>query len=185
MRKVILLMIVVILFMHAMPAQSAIIEVPLACDGEYVLSDTWTTDFNLDTSFTDITNVYISWSGDITASQGMLGVVPNQFVASLYELDPHDYFSRAYVMGGVDSYPDAKPFDLDSVFGDDDWSLLLDGQCSIEIWFGGTFQPLGSGGNDGTGTLSPATLVIEGNIVPEPASILLVSLGILLLRRRA
>lgn len=184
MKKIIFALVVAILFIHATPSQAAIVEVPLACDGEYVLSDTWFTDFDIGTAFTEITNVYISWSGGITASQGMWDVIAYQFVASLYELDSHDYYSRAYVRGGVDTYPDAEPFNLESVFSDDDWSLLFDGQSSIEIWFGDTIHPLGSGGNDGTGTLNPATLVIEGNVVPEPATALLCALGGLMLRKR-
>ena len=184
MEKIIFVLVAVILFIHATPSQAAIFEVPLACEGEYILSDTWNTDFNLGTAFTEITNVYISWSGEITASQDWLFVVAYQFVASLYELNPHDYYSRAYVMGGVDTYPDAEPFNLESVFDNDDWSLLLDGQSSIEISFWDTIHPLGSDGNDGTGTLNPATLVIEGNVVPEPGTVLLFGLGGLLLRRR-
>lgn len=184
MEKIIFVPVAAILFIHATPSQGAIFEVPLACEGEYVLSDTWNTDFNLGTSFTEITNVYISWSGEITASQDWLFVVAYQFVASLYELDPHDYYSRAYVAGGVDTYPDAEPFNLESVFGDDDWSLLLDGQSSIEISFWDTIHPLGSSGNDGTGTLNPATLVIEGNVVPEPGTVLLFGIGGLVLRKR-
>ena len=162
----------------------AIFELPLECEGEYGLGDTWTTTFDLGVGFTEISNVYIDWAGELTAFQGMPVPIASQFVASLYESDPQDYFSRAYVAGGVATYPNPKPFDLQSVFTDDDWTLLLDGQSSIEIWFGDTPHPTGSGGAAGTGSLNSATLVIEGTVVPEPITLALFGFGFLFIRKR-
>ncbi|GAJ23597.1 unnamed protein product, partial [marine sediment metagenome] len=99
--------------------------------------------FNLGFTFTEIFNLYIDWSGEITGEETMnAGIIDTQFVATLYELDPHDYFGRAYVQGGADTYPDPEPFDLQSPFNGQDWTMLLDGEASIEIWFGDTPHPL-------------------------------------------
>lgn len=177
-----MMMLSILMFIAGM-ANGAILELPLECEGEYGSGDTWTTNFDLGVEFTEISDVYVDWSGEITASKDMYVIVAHQFVASLYEYEPHDYFSRASVRGGVATYPDPEPFDLSSAFTDEDWTLLLDGQSSIQIWFGDT-PHAGSGGTEGTGTLNSATLVIEGTVVPEPASILLLLGGVAVMNKR-
>lgn len=107
------------------------------------------------------------------------------FVATLYELDHHDYFGRAYVQGGAATYPDPTLFDLQSSFTAEDWADLLDGQSTIEIWFGVTSHPLGLGsGEPGTGQLSSATLIVEGTVIPEPATFVLTVIGIFCVRKK-
>ena len=63
-------------------------------------------DFDLGVTFTEISNIYIDWSGRITAE--LVGADPpfpinGQFVAKLYEADPYDYLGTAYVQAGVGS----------------------------------------------------------------------------------
>lgn len=164
-------------------AKGAIIEFPLNCEGEYIYGDTWTADVDFGVEFAEISNVYIDWSGEITASQDMFVLVAYQFVASLYEFDPHDYFSQASVRGGVATYPDPEPFSLPSTFTDEDWTLLLDGQSSIQIWFGDT-PHAGSGGAGGSGTLNQSKLIVEGVVVPEPTTVLLLSCGLFWIRKK-
>ena len=168
---------------YAYTANAVIIELPLECEGEYGFHDTWITAFDLGVEFTEISSIYIDWSGEITAFQGMYGIYASQFVASLYESEPHNYFARAYMAGGTTTYPNSEPFDLQSQFTDD-WTMLLDGQSNIKIWFGDTIHPLGSVVSAGTGRLDSATLIIEGTIIPEPVTVSLLALGIVLLRRR-
>jgi hypothetical protein len=168
----------------AYTAQAIIIELPLECEGEYGFYDTWTADFDLGVEFIEISSVCMDWSGEITASQGMWNLIAFQFVASLYESDPHDYYARTYVAGGKTTYPNPEPFDLLSQFEDEDWIMLLDGQSNIEIWFGDTIHLLDSVTSAGTGSLDSATLVIEGTIIPEPATLSLLALGAILAGRK-
>ena len=161
----------------------AIIEFPLECEGEFRYGDTWTTYFDLGVEFTEISNVYLDWAGEITASQDMFVLVANQFVASLYESDPHAYFSRAYVAGGVETFPDPEPFAQQSEFTDEEWTLLLDGQSSIQIWFGDT-PHAGAGSVGGIGNLDSARFVIEGIVVPEPVTLAVFGVGFLFIRKR-
>lgn len=182
---------VVILFavltlIFATTGRADVVEFPLSCEGQYNALDTWSTNFDLGLSFTEVTNVYIDWSGTITAELVAPAISPEQtypidarFVAKLYESDPYDYFGRAYVEAGQETYPNPELFQTQSAFTDEDWSMLLDGQGNIEIWFGGierwsdiiTIE-------DPIGQLNSATLVIEGAIIPEPMSIILLAIGI-------
>lgn len=165
-------------------AEADIFELPLAAEGEYDFQDTWTTEFDLGVTFTEISNVYIDWSGTITGQEILNdGTIDAQFVATLYELDPHDYFARAYVQAGAATYPEPEPFELQSVFTSEDLSLLLDGQSSIEIWFGDISHPSDPLGLP-SGALASATLEIEGTIVPEPGTIFFLAIGIVCVRAK-
>ena len=183
MGKIIAIITLVVLLSIA-GANADIVELPLAAEGEYASSETWTMDFDLGVTFLDISHVYIDWAGEITGEETMhAGVIDAQFVATLYELNPHDYFGRAYVQGGADMYPDPEPFGLQSPFNGQDWTMLLDGKASIEIWFGATSHPLDVISlSVPSGALDSATLVVEGNIIPEPATFFLLALGGLLFR---
>jgi len=152
------------------------IKLPLGAEGRYdVNSPYWQTDFELGVTFTEISHVYMDWSGTITGElttsgrpgPGNTGPLDAQFVAKLYELHPHNYFGWADVRGGGGTYPGPEPFDLLSEFTDEGWSALLDGRGSIEIWFGGTARPVGFTVEYPSGQLDSATLVVEGTIVRD------------------
>ncbi len=175
------------------PVSTVTIKLPLGAEGRYdVNSPYWQTDFDLGVTFTEISHVYMDWSGTITGEltnwsgtitgelttsgrpdPGNTTPLDAQFVAKLYELHPHNYFGWADVRGGAGTYPGPEPFDLLSEFTDEGWSALLDGRGSIEIWFGGIARPGGFTVEYPSGQLDSATLVVEGTIVPEPASIFL------------
>lgn len=170
------------------PCAAEIVELLLSCEGQYGLEQLWATEFDLGITFTEISNAYIDWSGTITAE--LIGADPpfpinGQFVARLYESDPHDYMGAAFVRAGVATYPDPEPFDLQSSFINWSWSMLLDGQGRIEIWFGGIARPeIWDTVEPPSGMLDSATLVFNGTPVPEPATVILFALGGLMLRRR-
>lgn len=174
-------------------ASSAIVELPLACEGEYSNLQTWQINFDIGTTFIEISNVYIDWSGEITAELvvpcGSPPGTPTQpldglFTATLYETDPDDYFGRACVQGGAVTSPVPEPFLLQSEFDEIDWSALLDGEASIEIWFGGISRPVWyCTVEPPEGKIDSAVLVIDG-IVPEPSTLSLMFIGLLITRKR-
>ena len=182
-KTVILIMVVLVVVSISSLANAEIIELTLDCGGEYGLADTWTTNIDLGVSFTEISNIYINWSGTIIGQETMnSGVIDNLFVTTLYESNPLNYFGRAYVQGGAATYPATEPFDVQSVFTDEGWSALLDGQFNVEILFSETSHPLDITLNVPTGQLDLATLVVEGVIIPEPATLLFTVVGLAGLR---
>lgn len=168
-----------------------VIELPLNCAGTYdVNTPPWTTDFDLGITFSEISHVYIDWSGEITAELvNGIGVdqpfpMNARFLAQLYESDPWDFLGYADVKAGGATYPVPEPFDLQSAFTNaltnDDWSMLLDGKGAITIAFGGIVRPaIYSTVEFPSGLLESATLVFDGVLIPEPASLLLLGAGFL------
>lgn len=185
--------IVVVVLVVQSNVHAAVFEIPLACQGQYDAGQTWTTDFDLGVSFTQISSIYIDWSGSITAE--LIALVDDpyvtlpwdaQFVANLYDLSSHDFCGAAYVVGGEATYPLPDPFDLQSAFSNNAWSKLLGGQGTVEIGFWGTILPaIYYTVEPPSGQIQSATLVLEGTPVPEPITLLLLGAGaIALLRKR-
>ncbi len=170
------------------------VELPLDCSGTYDIdTPLWTTDFDLGITFSKITNIYINWSGTIIAEVAYETHNPDNtflldgvFWVGLYESNPNYAFCTAEVQKGVDTYPAPEPFDLMTVIADtdDDLTSLLDGKGSVEIGF---FKSPRYGYTstlvDPIGHLNSATLIFDGAVIPEPATILLFGVGGLLLTR--
>jgi len=166
----------------------------LGCPQEYSwVTPNWSSSFDMDVTFIEINNVYIDWSGEITAELvvpcGSPPETPTQpldglFMATLYETEPHDYFGRAYVQGGAATSPVPEPFLLRSEFTEFDWSSLLDGEANIEIGLCGVIRLLYlCTVKHPEGKIDSATLVIEG-IIPEPCAVSLLAYGGLVLLRK-
>jgi len=178
------LLVTVLILWVSQIAGSAIVQFPLACEGEYPRQP-WKAHFDIETTFIEISNVYIDWSGEITAELvvpcGSPPETPIQsldglFMATLYETR---HFGRAYVQGGGSTSPEPEPFSLRSEFTGFDWSSLLDGEANIEIWIGGVIRPLYlCTVEPPEGKIDSAVLVIDG-IVPEPSTLLLLFFGAL------
>ena len=150
-------------------ASGSVFEVPLACEGEYTVDQTWTTTFDLGLGFTEISNIYIDWSGSITAElvDGYPFVLDGQFVAKLYDSESENFCGSTRVQTGADTYPFPKPFDLLSVFSDPGWAPLLDGRGTIEIGFWGVTRPMDLITLEPpSGQITSATLVFEGTVNP-------------------
>lgn len=182
------LKIAVILAIAAIPTltRADIVELPLACTGEYSFLQTWSTQFDVGVAFTEISSIYMNWSGEITAKEILPGgTADGLFTASLYESDPHSYFGHAYIQGGSATHPDPEPFDTQSMFSNEGWSPLLDGQARIQIMLSNVSHPLDAGTLSlPSGTLDSATLVIEGQPIPEPGILSMLLLGIGIVRAR-
>jgi len=171
-----------------------VIELPLDCAGTYdVNTPAWTTDFDLGVTFSEISHVYIDWSGEINAGlyQDFGDPNPTPFYGSLIagigSIPGEGWLRRATVQGGVSTYPAPEPFDVRSEFWLLDpsatWNSFLDGKDIITILIPsvvGDPAPI----YDGSAVLNDATLVVEGTIVPEPATLVLLVLGFTQIIRR-
>jgi len=153
----------------------------------------WQTNFDLGVTFTEISHVYIDWSGGITA-----GLVQDYHpgtgepVGQPYPIDTGVYadlgwLQRVTVWGGETDYPSPKSLNSLDEFptGGTSWSGLLDGKGGIIVGytepgfdFSGTWYV-----THGSATLDKAILVVEGT-VPEPASILLMTIGLAFIRHK-
>lgn len=175
-------------------AKADTVELPLNCAGAYdVNTPLWTTDFDLGVTFSEISNVYIRWSGTITGELrydcGSTFPVDAEFWIGFYKSHLTGYFGSAYMIGGADTYPIPESFDSNTVFRFPSYLLgrseLLDGQASIAVGFymAGYYDfeetliyP--------TGQLDSATLIFEGTVVPEPCSLVLLAGGMIYLLRK-
>jgi hypothetical protein len=170
-------------------AKADIVEFPLDCAGVYDFNTApWSTDFDLGISFTDISDVYVDWQGEIIAA----------LVAEYSNPDdpfPIDVGIGAYLEGppftrstsvwrGAATYPDPEAFDQLSEIpsGTTAWADLLDGQGTVWIYYKEAVVSEGWYVEHGSADLASATLVVDGTVVPEPATLLLFGLGAILLR---
>jgi hypothetical protein len=170
-------------------AFAEIVTLPLNCAGRYdVNTPYWTSDFDLGVTFSEISHVYIDWSGEIT---GMLAVdysgeppyipVPGDGGLSSYI---GSYPRRiAEVGGGGVTYPAPDPFNLQSEFWfsvePGTWDDLFDGKEDITI-----YRPIPVTIPEieiidyGLTVIDNATLVVDGTIIPEPTTFVLLGLGL-------
>jgi hypothetical protein len=170
------------------------IELPLNCAGAYDINTPfWTMDFDLGVTFSEISNIYVNWSGAITAEIAYESHNPNntfplpgEFLLRFYNSHPTGPFDYAPgyadMLKGVDTYPAPEPFDSNTVpyFSSGYLSELLDGKASVSLLFNKspryefTYTLINP-----RGQLDSATLIFEGTIVPEPSTILLLAFGLI------
>jgi hypothetical protein len=187
----------VVLFAFAcqVPARADTVELDLfsiGCQHTYdINSQYWQTNFDLGVAFTQISHVYMDWSGGITAGLAIDYDNPNEpfpldvgIGATLWSSPSWRHIS---IYDGEATYPSPEIFDRLSEFVDGSmpWSELFDGQGTIAMGY----EELVSGFEweyveHGSIALDSATLIVEGTIVPEPATILFLAAGIIGLRIR-
>ena len=149
----------------------------------------WETNFDLGVTFSQITNVHIDWSGEImapTVTDTPGGTPVPIELGIIAGLTGSPYSRFAIWRGGEDTYPAAEPFAELSRFtleGTANWNDLLDGTGRILIAPDYLITP-GQYVDHGYIQLDSATLVIDGTLVPEPATIALLMYGSILATRK-
>lgn len=185
--------ILLVLLLITPKANAALVEYDLNCAGSYAENQIWTVDFDIGTAFYEISNIYIDLSGSIYASayfilpSGPIEACDAYFRPQLYELSSSTSLGFAYVFGGQSSLPSPETFDLQLQFDVSDFSPLLDGIGTIKIGFHPTYPTemvLSEKIADASGQLDPAKLIFDGTIIPEPATLLLLAFGALMLRKK-
>ncbi|MHC4633209.1 MAG: PEP-CTERM sorting domain-containing protein [Planctomycetota bacterium] len=149
-------------------------------------------DFDLGVTFTDISHVYIDWSGEIMAGLAVdpMRPGPQPFpldVGLLASLGRNPGSRITDVYGGEATYPEPEGFDSRSEFElswSTTWSDLLDGQGTIAIDYTVLGGPYVAYVESGFVDLSSVTLVVEGTPVPEPATLFLVAFGAVMMRKK-
>ena len=168
-----------------------VIELPLNCAGTYdINTSAWTYNFDLGVTFSEVSHVYIDWSGGITGGtaiylNGSPNPVPVNGTLEAYIDMP---LQTVWISGGAVTYPNPEPFDVQSAFRlgfNGNWNNLLDGQGNITINYP---QPMTIPEvfpvDYGSAVLNDATLVVEGTVVPEPSTFVLLGFGLAQIIRR-
>ena len=175
--------------------KATIVEYPLnGLIGSYSSYDKQIINVDLGVTFSDISNISIDWSGDITAEltfsqfplpDGRTYVTPGSFLISLYKTSiVDDTFAQTFNDGGVDTYPYPESFVLVQDFSDYGWTYFYDGVAKLEISFsGGSSFPESYPLEEASGNIDTAILIIYGTVIPEPSSLLIISIGALLIRK--
>jgi hypothetical protein len=183
--------IIAIILAMAGAALGDTVELPLNCAGTYDINTPYRTiDFDLGVTFSEISHVYIDWSGEITAGRAIYYTDPcNPFPLKVgIYAGFYPPFRHAEAWGGEQTYPSPEPFDSISEIKPSIWSDLLDGQGNIGIQYEELAWVYGSYGGEyiehGSVMLDNATLIVEGTVIPEPATFILLALGFTQIIRR-
>lgn len=195
-RKALILPVLAAIFLIPVKTNAALIGCNLNSTGPYAENQVWTADFDLGVAFTEISSVYIDFCGSIGASayrwlpSGPVVSVESYdayFNPQLYELGSGTPLGSAYLYGGHGTYPAPEVFDTQLPLAVSDFSQLLDGIGTIEIGFHPTYPletVLMEKIDDAFGHIDCATLVFDGTVVPEPATVLLLAFGALTCRKK-
>lgn len=194
MKKVIILVGTCILVLIPSQTQASLVELnllSLGCPQEFPGSwNSWESDFDLGVTFSDIFHVHIDWAGEITGGLFQqtdpftfepIGdpIQVNEGIFISLGYNPHK--RRVIQWGGALTYPYPEPFDslleieLPTATT---WSDLLDGQGDVEIGYYDVIPLNGHYIKHGEIFLDEATLIIEGTVIPEPATFLLLTIGL-------
>jgi hypothetical protein len=186
---------VAVLLLFTVAAYGDVISLPLnGSAGFYdINTPTWTYNFDLGVTFSQISHVYIDWSGEITGGQEQWMNNPTLMTIDgtlIAYLGAYPQLRGASVSGGKSTFPASDPFDVQTTFsilyGSNTWDNLLDGKENISIDLYSSFKTIPEIKiiDYGRVVLNDATLIVEGTIVPEPTTLMLFGFGFTQILRR-
>ena len=159
------------IYISGICAHAATVDFPLALGNDWSPGDKQELDFDLLVTFSEIQNIYIIWSGEITAgtctsrdgSDTSTWAVSAAFVATIAGS------GAAQIEAGQSSHPAAESFSGPTAFSGSPWSNLEDGEGKISIEFIWTLPLMWEPVTTPSGSLDSATLSVEGTLIPEPS----------------
>ena len=194
MKKTIIISAIGILSVISTQTHASLVEMDLLALGCPTYHDfgipQWSYDFDLGVQFSSIDHVFMDWSGEITGGLAKhIDGNPEPFsfsIAIKATLGEYPDYRYAEHWGGAMTYPDPDSFDelTEFIEGIMPWSNLYDGKEKIKIntesyiMSGVVYLELGNI------KLDKANLVIDGTIIPEPSSFMIICLGGLILKIR-
>lgn len=175
-------------------AGAAIVELSLPCEGRYDWQTPGcTVNFDLGVEFSEISRVYIEWSGE------MMGWLVTDMVTPAYrppypinmqvffDLGSNPSIRGGTVKGGRITYPEPEQFDrpVDMTLPDGStWSDLLDGTGQLTLWTWHSSAIEVRSVEPGYIYVRDIAVVVEGTVVPEPMSFIYLSFGAIVTLRR-
>lgn len=178
-----------------------LVTIPLNCTGAYTDGQAWSTELDLSEQFLSIDGISIQWSGAVTIeTYFILGedpTLPSTWLPGAFFADMVTSGSYHSIGGAMSDQTPGWPFDLfeppliafsgtDAFgFSSANEHLLLEGPVTLTLRPGGVgiLPAVYSTCNPADGVLYSAALLVEGQPVPEPATLALLTLGGLLVRR--
>ncbi|MBN1844555.1 MAG: hypothetical protein JW810_02650 [Sedimentisphaerales bacterium] len=169
----------------------------LGCPQEFPGSgDYWESDFDLGVAFSDISHVYIDWTGGITA--GLIQNYHPQTFEPVGDPFPEEVGIYVYmgwnpdgryeeIWGDVSTYPNPDVFDTVmeiELHHHTTWSDWLDGRGTVTVGYTRSIVLFGGYIDYGSVVLDEASLIIDGTVIPEPVGMVLLAAGWVGLRGR-
>jgi len=129
--------------------------------------------------FSSIQSVSISWSGTVTTGYDDFLLPVRGCFQSSFMVAPNTIMANASSPWSSQSYSfPTVSFDTQSTLNANTWQFLLDGVADLRM----SYVPENNGytANDRPwGNLTSATLTVTGTVVPEPASLLPMAVGLI------